>query len=382
MKFAYQNFDDLSQKKYKRNTKDILFIYSTIIIIIFVLFIAFTWLFYGKVDVIIETRGIISQKNPISKIYNMQSGILKSMISKDQKEVYQGDCLFSIENTTYEKRKKYLTEKNIEYNNKIKDLKIIVSYLKNKEIDREFITDSIENEFVFIKERIQFLREKIRLKETRIKKLKNFRGISISEVQYNQEKMGLINVNYELSSYKKETIIDIVNRIENYKDQISSNVIDKKDIDGKLKQHNIHSPIDGRIQFIEHFNIGDYIPAGKLVMKVVPISHEKYIVRLVINNDDILRIKKGDIVRYRITSYPYKEFGTAKGKIISINYDVTKTEGQNYIYEAEASINNFLNKGENKKQVDYVNGMITEASIIVGQRSIIYYVLEKLDFIN
>jgi len=304
------------------------------------------------------------------------------MINKDQKEVHQGDCLFSIENTTYEKRKKYLTEKNIEYNNKIKDLKIIVSYLKNKEIDRKFMTGSIKNEFVFIKERIQFLREKIGLKEARIKKLKNFRGISISEVQYNQEKMGLINVNYELSSYKKEKIIDIVNRIENYKNQISSNTIDQKNIDEKLKQYNIHSPIDGRIQVIEHFNIGDYIPAGNLVMKVVPISHKKYIVRLVINNDDILRINKGDIVRYRITSYPYKEFGTAKGKIISINYDVTKTEGQNYIYEAEASINNFLNKGENKKQVDYVNGMITEASIIVGQRPIIYYVLEKLDFIN
>lgn len=382
MKFAYQDFDDLSQRKYKRNTKDILFIYSTVIIIIFVLIIAFIWLFYGKVDVIIETRGIISQKNPISKIYNMQAGILKSMVNKDQKEVYKGDCLFSIENTVYEKRKKYLTEKNIEYNNVIKDLKIIVNYLKNKETNSEFMTGSIKNEFVFIKEKIQFLREKTRLKEARIKKLKNFRGISISEVQYNQEKMGLTNMKYELSSYKKETIIDIANRIEKYKDQISSNIIDKKNIDEKLKRYNIQSPIDGRIQFIEHFNIGDYIPAGNLVMKVVPISHEQYIVKLVINNDDILRINKGDIVRYRITSYPYKEFGTAKGKIISINYDVTKTGGQNYIYKAEASINNFLNKGANKKQVNYVNGMITEASIIVGQRPIIYYVLEKLDFIN
>jgi len=65
LKFAYQDFDDLSQRKYKRNTKDILFIYSTVIIIIFVLIIAFIWLFYGKVDVIIETRGIISQKNPL-----------------------------------------------------------------------------------------------------------------------------------------------------------------------------------------------------------------------------------------------------------------------------------------------------------------------------
>lgn len=353
----------------------ILFI-SVIIIIIFL------WLYFGEIDVIVKANGIINNKESISSIYNIKGGILKDIIDEEQEYVEKGTLLISIKNTSLLKRKKFLEDKISRNGEEIKDLEVIKKYLRAKVNNLSFKTKILKEEFITVKDRIKYLEKNIRTKNEKFDKLKSLRGLSISENSMQEEKNKITDLEYELSKYKKEKMINIENRILNKKNQILEYKIEIENIDNNLMNYKVYAPISGKIEFIKNYNKGDYIPSGIKIMKIIPDAKNKYEVQLFIRNKDILKINKGDLVRYRIASYPYKEYGIAKGKVLNINSDATSLENNNYGYKIKADINNYLVKKESKKIVEYKSGMLTEASIVVKKRKIFYYVLEKLDFFD
>lgn len=359
-----------------------MFFYLLIFVIFTIIIIISLWLYFGEIDVIVKTNGIICYKENISSIYNIKSGILENIIDEDQKYVKKGTLLISIKNNSLITRRKFLRDKILRIDKEINDLKQIKNYL-NLKIDKlSFETKILKEEYSTIKEKIKYLEKSIKIKNDRYKKLKNLKGLSVSADSLATEKKKITDLKFELSKYKKEKLITIENRIINKKDQILEYKIEIENIDNNLTNYKVYAPISGKIEFLKNYNKGDYIPSGIEVMKIIPDTKNKYDVQLFIKNKDILKIKKGNQIRYRIASYPYKEYGIAKGKVMNINSDSTNLDDNNYGYKIKASINNYLEKKESKKFVEYKNGMLTEASIVVKKRKIIYYVMEKLDFFD
>jgi HlyD family secretion protein len=229
---------------------------------------------------------------------------------------------------------------------------------------------------------VLFYTKKIDKKEKELLKFKELKNISITEIDYLAKKDNLSQLKFELKSMINEKIVEFNNRIIEKRKIIDKDILEIESINNDFKNYRIKAPIAGRIEFINKYNIGDYIPAGKEVLKIIPSLESKYVVELIVKNKDILRIKKDDLIRYRISSYPYKEYGVARGKILKIDQDATNVDNKNYVYKIKASINNYLTKGDKRKYVTYRNNMLTQASIVVDKRRIIYYLLEKLDFLN
>lgn len=339
-------------------------------------------MFFGEIDVIIETSGVIKYRDNISTIYSIEGGILSNIIPEKQTNIAKGELLFNIESSALIRRKKYLNSKIIDDKNEIEDLKLIRNYLKDKQGNIEVQLNLLQNEYKNLKSKLNNLKENIRFKENELQIMGKFKSVSVSENEYKKEKQRLKDLKYKYRNYKREKILEIEERINNLEDDISTNKIEIENIKTELMNYKITAPISGKVQFLENYNKGDYIPPGQKIMKIIPNQKQNYFVELLIKNKDILRLEKDDIVRYRIASYPYKEFGVAEGRILNINADATRVNNKNYVYKIKASITDYLSKGENTIDVNYKNGMITKASIVASKRKIIYYVLEKLDILN
>ncbi len=382
MKYKYLDINNLTKKKYQKNSKDKLFLKLTILAVLIVIIIALIWMFFGEIDVIIETSGVIKYQDNISTVYSIEGGILSHIISENKTQVTKGDILFNIESSALIKRKEYLSNKISDNKNKIADLKFIRNYLKNKNNYSEEQLKTLHNEYKNIKNKVNNLNANIHFKENELNIMKKFMPTSISESEYKKEKRRLRDLKYKHKNYKVKKILEIEKKINKLKDNNLTNKIEIVNIRTKLSNYKISAPISGKVQFLKNFNKGDYIPPGNKILKIIPNKKQNYYVELLIKNKDILRIEKNDKVRYRISSYPYKEFGVAEGRILKINSVATRVNDKNHVYKIKASITNYLSKGANIIDVNYKNGMITKASIVADKRKILYYVLEKIDFIN
>lgn len=382
MKYKYLDINNLTKKKYQKNSKDKLVLKLIILTVLIIIIIALIWMFFGEIDVIIETNGVIKYRDNISTIYSIKGGILSNIINDDKLNITKGEVLFNIKSNSLVKRKEYLIHKNIENKNKIEDLKSIRNYLKEEQKFSQKSLNLLQNEYLNIKNNVKNLKDNIYFKENELNILKKFKNVSVSENEFKREKRKLNELRYKCKNYKREKVLEIEDRINRLKDNILTNKIEIENIKTNLSNYKILAPVSGKVQFLENYNKGDYIPPGNKIMKIIPNKRENYYVELLIKNKDILRIEKNDLVRYRIASYPYKEYGIAQGRILKINSDATRVNNQNYVYKIKASITDYLSKGDNILDVSYKNGMITKASVVVGKRKIIYYVLEKLDFIN
>ncbi len=378
----YLDIKELSKRKYKSNLKNKFFMKILLSLILIIIIGTTIWLFYGEMDVVIKANGVINNKENISYIYSIKGGYVKRLLKDDINRVEKEQLLFSLSNPELMERKKYIENKIDLIENKIGDLLKIITILRSKNSNVELKTELFKNELKSIQNKIKHLKNNIKLKEDNYNKLKKFSGLSISENKLVKEKNEIDNLRYELNEYKQNKIIDLEKRICSYEDKLIKKEIELANINNNLKKYIIYAPISGKIEYINNYNIGDYIPGGVKIMRIIPQDYNSYIVELVIKNKDILKLNTGDKVKYKIASYPYKEFGIAEGKILKIDSAATEVNGNNYIYKVKATIGNSLKKGDIKNYVQYKNGMLTKASIMIRERKIIYYILEKLDFLT
>ncbi|MCF8008874.1 MAG: HlyD family efflux transporter periplasmic adaptor subunit [Halanaerobiales bacterium] len=380
MKYIYNDINSISKRRYHKNTKSK--IYTNIILTIFLLLlIVFSlWLIFEEVDVVINTNGVIRYSDNTSTIYNIRGGFL-SYIADDKEIISKGDLVFEIDDKELKIKKELLIKKNHKLKDKVDDLKLLISYLNNQEIKTDIINPIYRAEKDLIFRKIQQYKEKIDHKKKRLKTLKQFEGVSISKNELNIIKRELKDIKYQLELYKNSQLVSLKREVIKYSEQINNNNRQLEQIVQRIKENKIRAPISGNIQLIKRYNLKDYIPAGDIIMKIIPETNDKYIVDLIVKNKDVLKIKKDDKIRYKIASYPYKEHGIANGKVLNIDSEVTNLKEQSYIYKITANIEPKLIKGGKRKKIQYKSGMLVNASIIVDQRKIIYYFLEKLDFI-
>lgn len=207
---------------------------------------------------------------------------------------------------------------------------------------------------------------------------------NISELEYS-----LQNQNKSYSAYSEinhdETLAKEQRRLEmltGIADSIKSNEaniisIDKQiaEIDLSIKNSEVVSPIDGTVNMYSDISEKDLVQSGQTVATVVPDTDGAYKLTMYLSSADISETEIGQNVRLRFAAYPYQEYGELSGTVKSISTDVRSSDNGASYYVAEVSIDNTMG-------LELVSGMECEARVVTKQRKILYWLLEKLDFID
>lgn len=348
------------------------------IIGIFVL-TAILWATFAKFEEVVKVSGLIRPTDNISSVSNAVTGRIQSVGYTKGQRVTKGQLLLSIDPTQLESQKEALLvelehEKlQLDYLNAIHES---INQNKNvipKELSGAYLRYSVWekelrklNEVQRIKKRAWDNERKLPSSMTTIEKLKNL------ESEYYIAKNDYDNTNL---SFKH----DISSELESYSSSYSIKSAQLKQIEDALLFTKIKSPIDGVIQEKRELNANDWIQAGEALFNIVPIEDVKNKVEVYIPAKKAGKVKVGMKVKMRFPSLPYNEFGDCEGTILTIDPDVTQNNQGEAFFLVVTNMNKDKLEDKNGVSFPLKVGLQADVRIILSKKSLLLFLLEKMD---
>jgi len=400
---------------YSEEVKDVLskppkalFRWGNTILFVFIIIVLFlSWLL--KYPDIVTAQAILTTEIPPQKEFARVSGKIDSLFVKNYQAVKAGTPLALIENTANFKDVIYLksildtlTVNQTSFYFPLDDLPMLflgdienefslfennyVLYILNKE-SQSFLNNDLASKYALseLRYRLQTLKNQKELNQKelffkqkdldRIEALYKKGVVSAQEfenkkLEYLQSERSYKNMSVSISQTKE----NISNRnnlkkqtsIENTREEINllKGVIQSLDqLKTAIKEWELRylfkSNIEGEVSFMKIWNKNQTINSGDFVFTIIPKNHSSYICKLqapVLNSG---KVKIGQDVNIKLSSYPDNEFGTLTGKIKDISL-VPNIEGL-YLIDVELPKKLITTHG---KEIEFKQEMTAIAEVI------------------
>lgn len=379
MKNNLQNLNDITDSREFLATKSSSGIITFIYLLLIILLSTITWSYYSEIDDYVKANGIVRPNERVSTIQNAIAGKVTNLYFEEGKKVKAGDILYTIDYTEIALEKenisKELDKSTQDYDN--------LNNLRKSIIDGQNYISSHDLYFYSrLMEHISYIKQ---LEKNISEKEDNY---NMTEKLYNADaspEKDVKNAKYQLDAAKLElekNKLDFLSQTENEIKKIEQNInkLKKqlKQIDTKINYAIVKAPIDGIINVNTEVNLGDYIAAQTNILTIVPENNSQYKIYIYINNKDIAHIKEGQTIKYNFMALPYREYGDLTGTITTISTDVKNIQnGSYYVVEAISENRHLYSYKGNKAKLKV--GMNCEARVIIGSKTVMNYLLEKID---
>ena len=385
------------------------------------------WSYFGTIDIVTATQGVVAPSAKIKKIQHLEGGIIHSIQVREGERVAEGDALVELEGATSEAE---LNELQARLTTLEIDLIRLTAELENK-AEFQFSDEFSENHPEKIKKSIEFftlrrnslenrvsvhkkmLAQKNQEKKEilqRVKKNKKFKIILKEKIDISDELMknALSNRLEHLSYLEQEigingkiaedfwalkqsqtAIEETKLRISGleyvYRTEILTDYNEKLSVYSELKfrrqklQDNrsrkvIRSPVSGRIKYLYFSTVGGVVAPGAVVVEIVPEAGKLIVeARLPVNEKAYVRV--GQSVKIRLAASGPAGLGQIVGKVAYISADSIAEARQPPYFLVRIFVDE---KSISYKGQDYelVSGESVVCNILTGKRRVLDYFLE------
>ena len=208
---------------------------------------------------------------------------------------------------------------------------------------------------------------------------KNISELEYSLKSYNQSYSAYSEISHDeqlaMENAELEMLTNISDTIKANEANIASIEKQIADISMSIKNAEVTASVDGTVNMYSDLSSSDLVQGGQIIATIIPDTDGAYKLMMYLSSSDISETEEGQSVRLRFAAYPYQEYGEFSGTVKSISTDVRSNENGMSYYVAEVSI-------DDTQGLELVSGMECEARVVTKQRKIIYWLLEKLDFID
>ena len=148
----------------------------------------------------------------------------------------------------------------------------------------------------------------------------------------------------------------------------------------QLRRTLIVSPARGVVKDIRVTTIGGVLPAGGILMKIVPLD-DQLRVETRINPRDIAFIHPGQEATVKITAYDSAIYGSLKAKVDRISPDTIEDEIDRRIvyYRVYVLTDNAYLETKDGKRHPIMPGMVTTTEIKTGNKTVFQYLIKPLN---
>jgi adhesin transport system membrane fusion protein len=145
----------------------------------------------------------------------------------------------------------------------------------------------------------------------------------------------------------------------------------------KVSRSDLRAPMSGIVNRVLLNTIGGVVKAGENVMEIVPVE-DKLQITVQVKPADMAFIHVDQPAKVRITAYDSSIFGSLDGKVIKVGADAILDERkENTYFDITLETDrNYLGKKEDKLTI--TPGMVADASIKTGQRTVLEYLLKPV----
>lgn len=177
-----------------------------------------------------------------------------------------------------------------------------------------------------------------------------------------------------------QTVSTEISTYNQKKQELEAGILEVEN--GKLNTI-VKAPISGVVNLTGELVEGNYLATGTQVMTIIPQEEDGFVVKSYIDNQDIAKIKPAMEVKYEVAAYPSSEYGTMTGNVefVSADLKANSQDGSAY-YVVETSIDNTKLYNKIGEKLDLKLGMYCETKIVVEQKSVLRFLLEKINLVD
>lgn len=177
-----------------------------------------------------------------------------------------------------------------------------------------------------------------------------------------------------------QTVSTEISTYNQKKQELEAGILEVEN--GKLNTI-VKAPISGVVNLTGELVEGNYLATGTQVMTIIPQEEDSFLVKSYIDNQDIAKIKPNMEVKYEVAAYPSSEYGTMTGNVefVSADLKANSQDGSAY-YVVETSIDNTKLYNKIGEKLDLKLGMYCETKIVVEQKSVLRFLLEKINLVD
>ena len=294
------------------------------IVISFIIF-ASLWMYFGKVDVVVTSRGIVIPDGEEKIIQPLEKGVVSEIFVKEGDFVKEGQVL---------------------------------TIIKPAEHEPGLELAQVKEEEIKLKEQLANAKSRYNIAYDRVKRLESVRDI-IPQARYEEALTESAALKHEKVSLEASLVQNRAKR-EQLEKQIQT----------------IKSPIDGYINELEIHTLGGVVTPAQKLMTVVP-KDCKLKIKAKVMNQDIGFVEEGMDVSVKIDTFNFQKYGTIKGAVLVVGASSVEDEKMGQIYEVFIEPKNTVLVVEGKEQ-SIKTGMSTTCEINIGKRRIIEFFIYPL----
>lgn len=144
----------------------------------------------------------------------------------------------------------------------------------------------------------------------------------------------------------------------------------------RVERLDVRAPLSGLVQNLRVRTVGAVVPAGGIIMEVVP-ADDQLLVEARITTRDIGHITVDQPATVKITTYDFTRYGTIPGRVKAISpATYIDDEGKPY-YKAQIELAR-QHVGEQAGVYRVLPGMTVQADITTGSKTLLQYLLKPI----
>ncbi|MFT6490038.1 MAG: HlyD family secretion protein/adhesin transport system membrane fusion protein [Parvibaculaceae bacterium] len=155
--------------------------------------------------------------------------------------------------------------------------------------------------------------------------------------------------------------------------EVASTISKLKD---RVDRLDVRATTTGIVQQVTSTGIGEIIEPGGMVAQIVPIDDE-LVAEVKVSPNDIGHVALGDPAQIKITTYDPARYGALEGNVKKISATTFRDEEGEPYYKTVIALNS-THVGREAAQHAVLPGMVVNAEIITGSKSLTRYLLKPV----
>ncbi len=195
-------------------------------------------------------------------------------------------------------------------------------------------------------------------------------------IQIRQAEQSVKEFEWRLQSQGSKNKDNILQQLSILEDNLTENNDFIKKLTLQVSRLELRSPAHGLVKGLEIHTIGGIIPPGQPLMEIVPLG-EELVAEVKVSPNDIGHIKTGDHVTVKVTTFDFSRYGSINGTVTGLSATTFTSEQGAPYYKGMIKLEKHY-VGNNAEMNKVLPGMIVNADIITGEKSLLAYLLKPI----
>lgn len=355
-----------------------------------------------------KVKGYLVPQKGISRVYSHVSGVVSDISVKEGDSVLAGDVLMLVSNNKYmanslDSDKEKIKEINVQFSLINQQISQYSSLYTERKVRLENIISLLNQERDELNLQGKYLRDRLKLAQVRLVNIKMLhdRG-NASNSEVNDQLDFILDLQQKIQeqntiSLKSET--NLANSLNDRarlpfekQQQISQLQIELSKLSNmkvSIQEGSnllVKAPISGVVTSIK-LNVGEFASSGDYLATIIP-ADSKLEAEVYIPTRAIAFVRKGDEVRLRLDAFPFQKFGMAQGVVSHVSKSIVFASETTSTLSFDEPVYKVTIQLLQQYIMAYGNettlipGLLLQADINTGKRTLIEWLLEPLYIIN